>query len=108
MTGGRILRAQKYLSEAPFYLTYGDGVADINIQALHDFHQKHGRAISMTAVQPEGRFGAMELDEDSRMVNRFMEKPRGDGGWINGGFFVCNPDIFRYIGEGDDTVWETV
>jgi glucose-1-phosphate cytidylyltransferase len=105
LTGGRIKRAEKFLINEPFMLTYGDGVANIDIEKLLLFHQVHGKAITMTAVQPEGRFGAMELGEGHR-VNNFMEKPKGDGSWINGGFFVCEPMIFDYLTEGDQTVWE--
>lgn len=105
LTGGRIKRAEKYLIDEPFMLTYGDGVANIDIEKLLLFHQKHGKSITMTAVQPEGRFGAMELGEGDT-VNNFMEKPKGDGSWINGGFFVCEPKIFDYLTEGDQTVWE--
>jgi glucose-1-phosphate cytidylyltransferase len=105
MTGGRIKRAEKYLNDAPFMLTYGDGVSDIKIDKLLEFHKFHGKTLTMTAVQPEGRFGAMELENDNR-VNHFMEKPKGDGAWINGGFFVCEPEVFQYINEGDQTVWE--
>jgi glucose-1-phosphate cytidylyltransferase len=105
LTGGRIKRAEKYLIDEPFMLTYGDGVANIDIEKLLLFHQKHGKSITMTAVQPEGRFGAMELGERDT-VNNFIEKPKGDGLWINGGFFVCEPKIFDYLTEGDQTVWE--
>jgi glucose-1-phosphate cytidylyltransferase len=105
LTGGRIKRAEKYLNDEPFLLTYGDGVANINIDELLSFHRKHGKALTMTAVQPEGRFGAMELNQ-SDAVHNFMEKPKGDGSWINGGFFVCEPKIFDYITEGDQTIWE--
>lgn len=104
-TGGRIKRAEKYLINEPFMLTYGDGVANIDLEKLLLFHKKHGRAITMTAVQPEGRFGAMELGEND-VVNNFMEKPKGDGSWINGGFFICEPKIFDYVTEGDQSVWE--
>jgi len=106
MTGGRIMQAKKYLENESFFLTYGDGVADIDLEALLAFHQDHGKAITMTAVQPEGRFGAMEMESGTERVVRFMEKPKGDGGWINGGFFVCEPTVFQYITEGDQTVWE--
>ena len=106
MTGGRIKRAEKYLKDAPFMLTYGDGVSDIDISKLIESHKKSGKAITMTAVQPEGRFGAMELNESSNMVEKFIEKPQGDGAWINGGFFVCEPSVFRYINDGDETIWE--
>jgi glucose-1-phosphate cytidylyltransferase len=106
MTGGRIKKAEKYLNDAPFMLTYGDGLSDINIDKLLAFHQEHGKSLTMTAVQPEGRFGAMEIEPDTACVNKFMEKPKGDGAWINGGFFVCEPQIFKYIDNGDQTIWE--
>lgn len=106
LTGGRIKRAEKYLMDAPFFLTYGDGLSDINMSELLKFHTAHKKAITMTAVQPEGRFGAMELDKDSAKVTHFMEKPKGDGAWINGGFFVCEPEVFKYITQGDQTIWE--
>lgn len=105
MTGGRLKRAAWLLENDSFMLTYGDGVSDIDIAELLRFHNKHGKAITMTAVQPEGRFGAMDLG-DNDQVNHFMEKPKGDGAWINGGFFVCKPEIFEYIDQGDATVWE--
>lgn len=104
MTGGRILRAKKYIGEEPFLLTYGDGVADVNIDALVEFHKQHGKAITMTSVQPEGRFGALLTDEEKR-VTSFMEKPKGDGSWINGGFFVCEPKVLDHI-KDDTTVFE--
>jgi glucose-1-phosphate cytidylyltransferase len=106
MTGGRIKRAEKYLKDAPFMLTYGDGIGDIDIDKLLTFHKNHGKILTMTAVQPEGRFGAMELENDTDKVSFFMEKPKGDDAWINGGFFVCKPEIFGYLTEGDQTVWE--
>jgi glucose-1-phosphate cytidylyltransferase len=106
MTGGRIKRAEKFLGNTPFFLTYGDGVSDVNINRLLDFHKKHGRKVTMTAVQPEGRFGAINLEDGSDRVSNFLEKPKGDGAWINGGFFVCEPGIFDYINEGDETIWE--
>jgi len=106
LTGGRIKRAEKYLKDSTFMLTYGDGVSDINITNLFDFHKLHGKAITMTVVKPEGRFGAVNLDEQNDKVKYFMEKPRGDGAWINGGFFVCEPKIFDYIDKGDQTTWE--
>lgn len=104
MTGGRIKRAQEIVGNNPFMLTYGDGVADINIRSLVDYHHDHGKAITMTAIQPEGRFGALELDDSGR-VHSFLEKPKGDGKWINGGFFVCSPEVFNYI-DNDATVFE--
>lgn len=104
MTGGRIKRVQKYVGNEPFMLTYGDGVADVDITALVDFHKKHGKGITMTSVQPEGRFGALNIATNEQVTN-FQEKPKGDGSWINGGFFVCEPKVFDYI-EGDKTIFE--
>jgi glucose-1-phosphate cytidylyltransferase len=104
MTGGRILKAKDFIGNDPFLLTYGDGVADVDINALVAFHQQHKKAITMTAVQPEGRFGALERDEQNK-VHSFLEKPRGDGNWINGGFFVCEPKVLDYI-ENNETVFE--
>ncbi len=104
MTGGRILKARDFIGAEPFLLTYGDGVADIDLKALIRFHRKHGKSITMTAVQPEGRFGALHTDDNER-VKSFTEKPKGDGTWINGGFFVCEPSVLDYI-EDDQTVFE--
>jgi glucose-1-phosphate cytidylyltransferase len=104
MTGGRIKRVQKYVGNEPFMLTYGDGVADINLNELLAFHKNHGKLITMTSVLPEGRFGALNIST-SNMVNSFVEKPKGDGSWINGGFFVCQPEVFDYI-KDDNTVFE--
>jgi len=105
MTGGRVKRVQKLIGNEPFLLTYGDGVADIDIHKLIAFHENHGKAITITAVLPEGRFGALSINEDKK-VESFLEKPKGDGAWVNGGFFVCEPKIFDYITEGDQTVFE--
>lgn len=102
-TGGRLARVRSYLENEPFMLTYGDGVADVDINALLAFHKLQGRQATVTAVQPMGRFGAMELGEDS--VRAFQEKPEGDGSWINGGFFVLEPSVLELLG-GDDTVFE--
>jgi len=107
MTGGRILRAKKYVGNEPFMLTYGDGVSDIDIRKLIEFHNKHGKIATMTSVQPEGRFGAMVFREDGN-VTSFTEKPKGDGSWINAGFFVLNPEVFDYIKEGDSTIFERI
>ncbi len=104
MTGGRVKRAAKYLGNETFFLTYGDGVSNVNIKDLLQFHRKHGKAVTMTAIQPEGRFGALEIGADFK-INKFLEKPKGDGSWINGGFFVCEPKLLDYI-QGDDTVLE--
>ncbi len=103
-TGGRIKRIQKYIGNETFMLTYGDGVADINIKKLVEFHKSHGKYATITAVQPPGRFGGLVLDEKGQVVE-FKEKPKGDGAWINGGFFVLEPEIFNYI-EGDHIPWE--
>lgn len=105
MTGGRILRAQSYVGDETFMLTYGDGVSDVDMDALLACHAAHGKAVTMTAVQPDGRFGTFDADE-AGLVSRFLEKPRGDGSWINGGFFVCEPKVFDYINRGDATVFE--
>lgn len=104
MTGGRVKRISKYIGNEPFLLTYGDGVSDLNIRAVVNFHRKHGKIATVTATQPAGRFGAMELDEEGR-VNGFKEKPKGDGAWINAGFFVFEPSVLSYI-EDDTTVLE--
>ncbi|GAB4036583.1 glucose-1-phosphate cytidylyltransferase [Spirosoma jeollabukense] len=104
MTGGRIKRIRHHIGNEPFLLTYGDGVGDINITELVAFHQANGKRCTLTAVQPSARFGALDVS-DSKHVNSFLEKPRGDGAWINGGFFVCQPEVFNYI-EGDHTSWE--
>lgn len=104
-TGGRVLRAKKYVGNEPFMLTYGDGVSDIDINKLVEFHKAHGKIGTMTSVQPEGRFGAVDFDKNNR-VNSFMEKPKGDGSWINTGFFVFEPEFFDYIKGGDSTILE--
>ena len=105
MTGGRLKRVQSYVQgEQEFCFTYGDGVSDIDIGALLTFHQAHGKRATVTAVQPPGRYGALDLEEDR--VNGFIEKPLGDGGWINGGFFVLHPSVIDEI-EADGTPWES-
>lgn len=104
MTGGRIRRAKEYIGDSTFMLTYGDGVGDIEIDKLVEFHKSHGKLLTVTATQPDGRFGAMEIGENNR-VNRFLEKPKGDGSWVSGGFFVCEPQILDYI-DGDNTIFE--
>ena len=105
MTGGRIKRVKEYVGNEPFMLTYGDGVGDIDLLQLLQFHQQHGKAITMTAVQPEGRFGSLQID-DTEKVTSFHEKPKGDGAWINAGFFVCQPEVFDFITSGDKTIFE--
>lgn len=104
MTGGRIKRIQKYTNNETFMLTYGDGVGDVDIDKLMSFHKEHGKLTTLTAVQPEGRFGALDVN-DSHAIKAFLEKPKGDGAWVNGGFFVCEPKIFDYI-KDDSTFWE--
>ena len=104
MTGGRLKRIESYIKdEESFCLTYGDGVGDVNIAELIDFHLSKGVLATMTAVEPSGRFGATEID-DQGLITLFQEKPRS-GGWINGGFFVCSPKVLNYI-SGDDCIWE--
>jgi glucose-1-phosphate cytidylyltransferase len=105
MTGGRINRIKDYVADETFMLTYGDGVGSIDIKALVEYHRQHGKYCTVTSVQPSGRFGALNILEDST-VHSFMEKPKGDGAWINGGYFVCEPQIFDFINDGDNTVWE--
>jgi glucose-1-phosphate cytidylyltransferase len=104
MTGGRIKRIRKHIGNEPFMLTYGDGVGNVNIPELLAFHRLHGKSCTVTSVQPSGRFGALNVQENGA-VSAFIEKPKGDGAWINAGFFVCNPEVFEYI-EGDETFWE--
>jgi len=106
MTGGRIAQAKHVVGDEPFMLTYGDGVGNINIDELVAFHKKQGKLVTMTAYQPEGRFGSLEIDAENGSVRDFAEKPKGDGQWINAGFFVCQPEAFDYITEGNETVWE--
>jgi glucose-1-phosphate cytidylyltransferase len=104
MTGGRLKRAKPYLNGEAFMFTYGDGVANIDIPKLVEFHKNHQKLITMTSVQPEGRFGAMRIENDMQ-VSSFEEKPEGEGGWINGGFFVCQPEVLDYI-DGDEIMFE--
>ena len=104
LTGGRLKRVSDYIGEDDFCFTYGDGVGDVDISSLVEFHSQHGRLATVTAVLPPGRYGALDADE-SGLVRGFTEKPRGDGGYINGGFFVLSPKVLDYI-EGDSTSWE--
>lgn len=108
-TAGRLKRIEKYIKEDNFMLTYGDGVADININQLLEFHLKHNKIATVTAVQPEARFGGMELD-DNGVVRMFKEKPKGDGKWINGGFFVLKSKVFDYLNHPniDEIMWEDI
>lgn len=103
MTGGRLRRVREYLGDEDFCFTYGDGVSDVDIGALIDFHRRERRLATLTAVRPPERFGVLELD--GARVARFHEKPRGDGAWINGGYFVLSAGVFDYL-DGDDCVWE--
>ena len=105
LTGSRIKKAKDYIGNERFLLTYGDGVSDVDINALLKSHEKAGRLATVTAVRPSGRFGAIAI-EPTNQVTSFMEKPKGDGGWINGGFFVCEPQVMDYIGEGDQVTFE--
>jgi glucose-1-phosphate cytidylyltransferase len=107
MTGGRLKRVRQYIGDEPFFFTYGDGVSDVNLQDLVNFHLDQGRLATLTAVQPPGRFGAFRLTDGQTHISQFREKPNGDGegAWINGGFFVLDPKVIDYI-DGDDTVWE--
>ena len=102
-TGGRLKRVRNYLDQEAFCMTYGDGVGDIDIRAQLEFHRAHGGLATITATQPPGRFGVLDVDE--QRVSGIREKPKGDGAWINGGFFVLSPRVLDYI-DGDDTLWE--
>lgn len=105
MTGGRLGRVADYIGDETFCFTYGDGVSDIDITSLIDFHKAEKRKATMTVVQPPGRFGAIVLHEDQTGIESFQEKPKGDGAWINGGYFVLEPSVIDLI-DSDDTVWE--
>ncbi len=105
MTGGRIRYSKPYTNGEPFMLTYGDGVSDVNIPQLIDFHKKSGKYATLTAIQPEGRFGIVEAKEDGTVTN-FQEKPKNDNSWINGGFFVCEQQVFDYIKNDDSVIFE--
>jgi glucose-1-phosphate cytidylyltransferase len=105
MTGGRIKRVGEFVGDETFCLTYGDCLAALDVKALVDFHREQEALATLTAVQPPGRFGVIALGEDETKISTFEEKPRGDGAWISGGFFVLEPKVLDYI-EGDDTVWE--
>lgn len=105
MTGGRIKKAKSFIGDAPFLLTYGDGVCDINIHDLVSFHKEKKGIMTVSSVLPEGRFGILEMGEN-QVVNRFFEKPQGDGGWINAGYFVCEPSIFDYLPDDENCIFE--
>ncbi|MGL4672477.1 glucose-1-phosphate cytidylyltransferase [Cetobacterium sp.] len=105
MTGGRVKKIQKYIGNNPFLLTYGDGVSDIDITKSIAAHKASGKALTVTAYKPNGKFGALEIDSTGS-VNAFTEKPAGDGMWINAGYFVCEPEVFNYIGDLDSIIFE--
>lgn len=105
MTGGRIKKVRDFIGNETFMLTYGDGVSDVDISKLLEFHKQSRKLCTLTAVQPDGRFGVIEVNDDLTVTN-FREKPKNEDVWINGGFFVCEPEIFDYIPDGDDAVWE--
>ncbi len=105
MTGGRLKRVRHYIGDETFCMTYGDCLAAIDVTRLVEFHREEEALVTLTAIQPPGRFGALVLDHDSDRIERFHEKPDGDGGWVNGGFFVVDPAALDYV-EGDETIWE--
>jgi glucose-1-phosphate cytidylyltransferase len=105
LTGGRLKRVKDYIDNETFCFTYGDGVSDVNIKQLIDYHHENGLWATITAVQPPGRYGALNIDSKGHVLN-FQEKPQGDGGWINGGYFVLEPNIFDFI-QGDMSSWES-
>ena len=106
MTGGRLKRVKKYLNDETFMLTYGDGLSTVDLDALLKFHKEHGKYATLTAIQPGGRFGVLDFGEDNA-VKRFTEKAKEDGGWINGGFMVCEPEVFNYIESNrSDVIFE--
>jgi glucose-1-phosphate cytidylyltransferase len=105
MTGGRLRRVRDLVGDETFCMTYGDGVADVDVTRLIQFHRRQKKLATLTAVKPPGRFGVFKLSQGEHQIPSFREKPDGDGAWVNGGFFVLEPEIFKFIG-GDDTVWE--
>lgn len=105
MTGGRLKKVKAYIGNETFCMSYGDGLSDVDINKLVEFHKSNGNYATLTAVQPPGRFGAFTLSENQKKITEFSEKPKGDGAWVNGGFFVLEPEVLDYI-DGDITVWE--
>lgn len=105
MTGGRLKRVKEYIEDGTFCLTYGDSLSDIDVSKLIEFHNRQETMATLTAVQPPGRFGAFTLGYEDVRIDSFVEKPRGDNAWVNGGFFVLEPGVLEFI-EGDETVWE--
>ena len=105
-TGGRVKRVQKYIGNEPFMLTYGDGVSNVDLNALLAQHRTSGKTVTLTGIQPGGRFGVLDLDKTGTTVSGFREKAREDGGWINGGFMVMEPEVFGYLSAGEDCTLE--
>ncbi len=105
MTGGRLKRVQNYIGDETFCMTYGDGVSDIDISVLINFHRSQNTLATLTAVKPPGRFGAFKMDSNQNQISSFKEKPQGDGAWVNGGFFILEPEVMEFITD-DSTVWE--
>ena len=105
-TGGRVKRVQKYIGNEPFMLTYGDGVGDVNLNALLEQHKESGKIATLTGIQPGGRFGVLDLDKTGTSVSGFREKAREDGGWVNGGFMVMEPRVFDYLSANEDCILE--
>ena len=106
MTGGRVKRVKEYLpSDEPFMLTYGDGVSDVNLKELLEFHKKHGKLATITAINLDGRFGVLQINENNNSIDQFAEKEKNAGGWVNGGFMVLEPEVLNYI-DGDETIFE--
>ena len=105
-TGARVKRVQKYIGDEPFLLTYGDGVSDVDLNALLAQHKASGKTVTLTGIQPGGRFGVLDVAEDEQTISGFREKAKEDGGWINGGFMVCEPELFSYLDVADSCVLE--
>ena len=105
-TAGRLKRIEKHIGNSTFMLTYGDGLADIDLKQLLEFHKQHKKVATVTSIQPAGRFGSLDIDESNSVI-QFIEKPKGDGYWVNGGFFVLEPEVFRFLPENSDSImWE--
>lgn len=102
LTAGRILQAHEYIGNSPFMLTYGDGVSNVDMDALLAFHNSHSKIVTISTIRPEGRFGVVKMDEKNGQIERFKEKSRRDQGWVNIGFMICNPEIFGYLGDGNE------
>ena len=106
MTAGRLQRVQSHIGNETFMLTYGDGVSDIDLTSLYKFHKEHGKIATMTSIQPPGRFGSLDI-ENNNLITEFVEKPKGDGLWINGGFFILEPQVFNFLPhDSDNVMWE--